>query len=133
MSVSLRGFLSAEIQALWITAFLDGRLCDDLMRVSREEAEWEALLQSRFYRWRAPMGSGKSRPDMAFETLPYIDSLLRDLELNPARKSGWWREIFEFYGVGDYRGLVGEWMDKEGWLGRGDGDEEFVDKGVDVN
>ena len=78
------------------------------------------------------MGSGKSRPDMAFETIPYIDSLLRDLGLNPDRKAGWWREIFEYYGVQDYKGLVDEWMDKEARVKKSCFSEDCIGKGCDV-
>jgi len=108
MSLSLRGCLCAEIQALWIIAFLDGKV--DATLPSREQAEWQPLLQSRFYWWKAPMGMGGSRTDMAFETMPYIDTLIKDLGLKPGRKRSWWREIFEWYGVDDFRGIVDEWL-----------------------
>ena len=39
-----------------------------------------------------------------------------DLGLNPHRKEGWYKELFEAYGPRDYRGIVEEWMVKEGLL-----------------
>ena len=111
MGATLRGMLTAQTQALWITALLDGKLSITLP--SEEEASWDAMLQNRFFRWRAPNGHGSKCPDMIFEMMPYIDTLMRDLGLNPARKGGW-RELFESYGVQDYSGLVKEWMEAQG-------------------
>ena len=48
---------------------------------------------------------------MAFDSLPYVDLLLKDLGLSHHRKGGWgWRELFVPYDQGDYRGLVAEWI-----------------------
>ncbi|RDW88948.1 hypothetical protein BP6252_00980 [Coleophoma cylindrospora] len=109
MNVSLRGFLVGEISALWITAFLDGKLAAVLP--SEEDAAWDALLESRFYRYRSPNGLGPKYIDMVFELMPYVDQLMRDLGLNATRKRGW-RELFEFYHTPDYKGVVQEWMAK---------------------
>ena len=63
---------------------------------------------------------------MAFDAIPYVDMLLRDLGLDWRRKvkvenaketgfagwravKAWWREVFWPYGPGDYIGLVDEW------------------------
>ncbi|RDW94474.1 hypothetical protein BP5796_00237 [Coleophoma crateriformis] len=107
MNLSLRGFLVAEISALWITAFLDGKLAAVLP--SEEDAAWDALLESRFYRYRSPNGLGPKYIDMVFELMPYVDQLMRDLGLNANRKRGW-RELFEAYHTPDYKGVVQEWM-----------------------
>lgn len=111
ITITLKSFLSSQTQALWITAFLDNRLSVPLP--SETEAEWQAMLTNRFWRWRAPNGLGPKSPDLVFEIMPYIDTLLRDLGLQTARKKNWWKEIFETYGVKDYRGLVLEWLEKE--------------------
>jgi hypothetical protein len=48
---------------------------------------------------------------MAFDSLPFIDLLLKDLGLPSHRKGGWWwREWFVPYTQSDYRGLVSEWV-----------------------
>jgi hypothetical protein len=109
-AIGLRGFLIAEMQALWITAFLDGRLSVELP--GEEEAARQALLESRFFRWRSANGLGAKSADMVFELVPFIDTLCRDLGLETRRKGGW-REIFESYGVADYKNVVWEWMGKE--------------------
>lgn len=109
MAISVRGFLTSEISALWTVAFLDGAL----ETPSKVEAEWAALLSQRFWRARAPCGLGARGPDMVFEIMPYVDTLLRDLGLRTARKGSWWRELFEWYGVRDYKGLVSEWVEMQ--------------------
>ncbi|KAI4250852.1 MAG: hypothetical protein LQ352_005208, partial [Teloschistes flavicans] len=58
------------------------------------------ILHSRFGRWRYPAGHGKQFPDIAFDAIPYVDMLLRDLGLEWKRKwkrggwGRWWREVF---------------------------------------
>ena len=41
---------------------------------------------------------------------------MKDLGLNPYRKGGWWSELFQPYRPRDYKGVVEEWMSKEGLL-----------------
>ncbi len=49
---------------------------------------------------------------MAFDSLPYVNLLLRDLGLKTHRKGGrGWREWFVPYGQSDYRELVREWTE----------------------
>jgi len=48
---------------------------------------------------------------LVFDSLPYFDVLLRDLGLEGKRKSGL-GEVWKGYGPEDYRGLVGELMDR---------------------
>ena len=113
LTIGLRGMLIAELHALWITAFFDGKVT----LPSDAEAEWEAMLRNRFARWRAPNGIGPRGPDMIFEMMPFFDTIMRDLGLNPARKGGW-REIFEWYGSGDYKGIVPEYLSKENQISK---------------
>lgn len=75
-----------------------------------EEVRWETVLHSQFGKWRCPTGHGRRYPDVAFDAVPYVDMLLRDLGLRWRRKGSWLGEVFGAYGPGDYGGLVGEWM-----------------------
>jgi hypothetical protein len=59
---------------------------------------------------RYPQGFGHTFPDFLIDGLPYIDLLLRDLELPYRRKNGRLRELFEPYGPKDYKGLVEDWL-----------------------
>ncbi|KAK7545383.1 dimethylaniline monooxygenase (N-oxide forming) [Phyllosticta paracitricarpa] len=104
--------LMAQTQALWISAYFDGALTR--VPADAAAATWSALLHSQFGRWRYPLGYGARVPDFAFDVLPYVDMLLRDLGLRTRRKGSWWRDILSPHGVEDYRGLVEEWAEKEG-------------------
>jgi hypothetical protein len=113
-ATSIRNFFVAEIQALWICAFFGGQLDTAWQGVKNTGlARDEAVRRARFSRLRAPMGLGGTGTDMIFETVGYVDRLLMDLRLETRRK-GWWRHLVEWYGVGDYKGVVGEWMDMGG-------------------
>ena len=103
------------MQALWISAYFDGALSRDLKTLEgRDDAEKdlenEAVLHSRFGKWRYPVGFGARFPDFVFDTVPYLDMLMRDLGLRHWRKGGLLAEMFGgAYGPGDYRGLIEEW------------------------
>ena len=75
--------------------------------------EWNTVLHSQFGKWKHPAaagGYGERFPDMAFDSLPFMDLLLKDLGLSSHRKGGWWwREWLVPYIQNDYRGLVLEW------------------------
>ncbi|KAL9619966.1 MAG: hypothetical protein Q9160_005435 [Pyrenula sp. 1 TL-2023] len=141
--------LTSQSQALWATAYFAGYLTgwqqkhikgDDGFKRARfentedvvatdhdekqvdEEMRWQTILHNRFGHWRYPVGYGARFPDFIFDTLPYIDLLLKDLGIERWRKtkrrageSGrrrWegWREWLKPYGPEDYKGLVEEWM-----------------------
>lgn len=71
-----------------------------------------------FQRWcalRSPLGHGGHYPDLNFDQLAYWDWLVGDMGLDVRRKGGrWWRELVSSYASEDYRGLVGEWIEKYG-------------------
>jgi len=96
--------LCAQIQALWITAYLN-----DQLPISSNVAH-ETLLHARFAKWRSPAGFGDRFPDLAFDSLPYLDMLMRDLGLSQRRKKSLLGDLFEPHGPADYKGIVGEWM-----------------------
>lgn len=100
----------AQIQALWITAFFSGKIP---IKASEKDIQWETELWSRFGKWRTPAGSGAKYPDFAFDTLPYLDVLLKDMGLNHMRKNGLFKNLTEPYEPADYRGLVREWQELE--------------------
>lgn len=98
--------LVAQGQALWLTAYFGNQL---KLQVDEAEARREAILHSRFGKWRCPGGSGSLWPDFAFDSIPYVDLLLKDVGMSGRRKGGLLKECFEPYGTGDYVGLVDEW------------------------
>lgn len=114
--------LGAQLQALWLSAYLDGKLAVDRLtpeqrRQSKtslvDDVERETILHSQFGKWRYPAGFGARYPDFVFDALPYMDMLLQDLGLECHRKGGGMlAEWFRPYGPEDYRGLVDEWRIK---------------------
>ncbi|KIW43913.1 uncharacterized protein PV06_04963 [Exophiala oligosperma] len=96
-----------ELQCLWGYAYLNGHFES---KIDRDTVYDESALMSRFSKFRAPFGHGRFFPDLVFDQVPYMDTLLRDLGLKYWRKPGWLRELFEPYRAKDYRGVVKEWL-----------------------
>ncbi|KAL6249321.1 hypothetical protein RBB50_003174 [Rhinocladiella similis] len=107
MSSSITTSIVATVQALWISAFFDGKL--DRLPDSEDEIKWQTVLHSQFGRWRYPIGYGPSFPDFVFDAVPYVDMLLRDVNLESHRKRGKMADMFDPYGPEDYVGLIDEW------------------------
>lgn len=103
---------TATIQALWITAFLSNKLTRLL--TSEKAIAQEVMLHTQWAKWRYPCGYGAQFPDIVFECVPYNDLLLGDLGMERQRKRGFWRDTFTWYGPGDYRGLIEEWVERKG-------------------
>ena len=121
----------AQAQALWLTAYFSNRLRSDQPQQITANSDkylpsghvkspsapsfdenairWETMLHTQFGKWRYPAGYGKNYPDMAFDGIPYVDMLLRDLGLRWQRKASRWEELFSPYKPEDYVGLVEEW------------------------
>lgn len=97
---------AATVQGLWISAFFDNKL-DRLP--SQEEIDYETVLHSQYVKWRHPIGYGPQFPDFVFDTVPYFDMILKDLNLNIYRKPSAMAEMSDPYGPEDYAGLVDEW------------------------
>ncbi|GKZ38699.1 hypothetical protein AbraIFM66950_011068 [Aspergillus brasiliensis] len=117
--------LIAQVQALWVTAFMGdeknlgmgvrarekcpeevrkGLMADDV----DGDVVWEMALHTQFGKYRVPGGFGKRNADFVFDTVPYIDMLMQDLGLEWRRKAGF-KKWVQPYGMEDYRGLVEEW------------------------
>jgi len=95
----------AEIQALWAAAYLLGDL--ELPRESimvREVAEWNAWTRKRY------ASVGERYPYALFDWVPYLDQLLRDLNLKTKRYDGLLTDFFRPYGPHCYQNVVGEYM-----------------------
>ncbi|KAM5378540.1 hypothetical protein ACJZ2D_004494 [Fusarium nematophilum] len=105
----------AHAQSLWINAYFDDRI-PSLARDPGQDAlarfQHEAVLHSRFCKWRYPAGYGHKYPDFVFDAVPYLDLLLTDMGLPFYRKGGMAAEATDPYGPEDYRTLVDEWKEK---------------------
>ncbi|KAL2439221.1 FAD-dependent monooxygenase DEP4 [Exophiala dermatitidis] len=106
MLSSITTSILATVQALWISAFFDGKL--DRLPNNEEDIKWQTVLHTQFGKWRYPIGYGPSFPDFVFDAVPYVDMLLHDLGVQSHRKKGM-ADVFDPYGPEDYAGLVDEW------------------------
>ncbi|KAA8646116.1 hypothetical protein EYZ11_005526 [Aspergillus tanneri] len=97
--------VAAEIQALWGFAFLNG-----WMKVpEQEEMEMEAATFNAWTRKRY-IEQGKKHSYIVYDFISYLDTLMRDLGLNPRRKRTFFEEWFTPYRPRDYRGLIQEYL-----------------------
>lgn len=115
--MSLGTAIISQVQALWITAYLDGKIYPHNSSLSSTDKDqqvadmqYTARLHNRFGKWRYPHGWAGKIPDFVFDTLPYIDLLLGDMGVEHKRKGNWWRDATEAYGPEDYEGIVEEWV-----------------------
>ncbi|KAK4243206.1 hypothetical protein C7999DRAFT_18416 [Corynascus novoguineensis] len=93
----------AEVQALWGVTFLLG-LHDppSLGSMEAEVALWNAWTRKRYGI------QGQKHAYAIYDFLPYIDTLLRDLGINPRRKKSWFAHWFAPNYPREYKGLVDE-------------------------
>ncbi|KAK4624726.1 FAD-dependent monooxygenase DEP4 [Fulvia fulva] len=108
MISSVSTTMVAAVQALWISAYLDGKL--DHAPGSKEEVTKEVMLHTQWGKWRYPCGYGASLHDFAFDGVPYNDLLLKDLGVKANRKQGW-KDVTEPYQPPDYKGIIDEWLE----------------------
>ncbi|KAH6653098.1 hypothetical protein BKA67DRAFT_518736 [Truncatella angustata] len=93
----------SEVQALWGVAFLMG--LHDLpsqQKMEQEVAEWNAWSRKRY------VAQGKKHAYAIYDFLPYIDTLLRDLGVNPDRKKFSLTSLFTPAYPSEYRGIANE-------------------------
>jgi cation diffusion facilitator CzcD-associated flavoprotein CzcO len=109
---TFQSMLKAELVALWTYAYLHDELATAAAPASESDVWYEAVLWSRFGRWRCPMGAQGKTGDTLHDNMPYYDTLVRDLGLRSWRKG--WGLLGELFGgayrVSDYTGLVREWL-----------------------
>ncbi|KAI3392616.1 hypothetical protein diail_5458 [Diaporthe ilicicola] len=107
--------LTMHAQSLWINAYFRGEGLS--LPEAIEEIQYQAVLHSRFGKWRYPAGHGSQHPDFVFDAQPYIHLLMRDLGLRVYRKRGFMAEILEPYGPEDYKDMAQEWLERHRPLG----------------
>ncbi|KAH8658614.1 hypothetical protein BGZ60DRAFT_492997 [Tricladium varicosporioides] len=91
----------AEIQALWVAAYLSKKLA-----LPTEENMRQEVALTTAWRRRRYLEDGYN---FIYEHLQYMSMLLRDLGLNDLRKGGRWKELLVPYVSADYRGILEEW------------------------
>ncbi|TXB99488.1 hypothetical protein FocTR4_00014303 [Fusarium oxysporum f. sp. cubense] len=116
MLVNFSNPIVSHVQSLWMNAFFDDMIPSLPRNPSPEfvsRFQHEAVLHSRFGKWRYPGGFGHSFPDFVFDAVPYLDLLLKDLDLPIYRKNGVFAEMTDPYGPEDYTTVVDEWKAKQ--------------------
>ncbi|KAI0886567.1 cofactor FMO1 FAD enzyme [Annulohypoxylon maeteangense] len=92
----------SEVQALWGVAFLLGmHNPPGEEEMEREVAEWNVWSRKRY------VAQGKKHAYAIYDFLPYIDLLLKDLGINPHRKTGFFNMFNPSY-PSEYKGLIDE-------------------------
>lgn len=106
-------FPTVECQAMFATAYLDGKL----NLPSKEEQENEIALFTAWCR-RRYLSKGDEGNNMTFELIGYMDTLLKDLGLRSHRK-GWFKDLFAPILARDLKCLKEEFAKKFGYDGIG--------------
>ncbi|KAL5620921.1 hypothetical protein FOBRF1_004167 [Fusarium oxysporum] len=97
--------LAAELQALWgVTWMLGWRDLPPREEMEAEAANFNAWTRKRY------LDQGKKHSYFIYDYIPYIDTLMKDLGLNPFRKSNVFEEWFVRYKPSDYKTILDEYM-----------------------
>ena len=106
-------FRGAEVQALWATAFLDGKLAA-LALPSKDVRREEVAYVNAFCRRRYPT-NGQLGIFFHFDTVGYTDKLLRELGLNSHRNQWWWDDLTKACTASDLKDVIEKYKEKYGY------------------
>lgn len=104
-------FLISELQSVWGTAWLDGKLdLGDDDKLKKDVARTTA-----YSRLRCPT-YGKKGNFFVFDFFNYVDKLLDELGfVSPFKGKGWWHMLTDPLVMSDLRGLRDEYREKYGY------------------
>lgn len=83
-------FRTAEAQAIWATAYLDG----NVVLPSQDRAEQEIAYMAAFSKRRYP-SHGATGNYFHMDLVAYTDKLLQDVGLKSHRRRWWWQDLFD--------------------------------------
>ena len=102
-------FRMAEAQAIWATAYFDGKATIPPI----DQAQKEVAYMNAFSRRRYP-SKGWRGEYIFFELVWYTDKLLAEVGLNSHREKGWWGNLVEPCLAADFKRVVKEYKDLYG-------------------
>jgi dimethylaniline monooxygenase (N-oxide forming) len=105
-------FRAAEAQAIWVTAYFDGRV----ELPPREEAEKEIAYMAAFSKRRYPSHASTGN-FFHMDLVGYTDKLMKDVGLVSHRKGWWWQDLVSPCLASDFKGMREEYLAKFGELG----------------
>lgn len=77
--------LAAEVQAMWAVAYFDGNINVPREAKERDIAMWIAWCKRRY------LSNGSLANSAAFDSVPYVDTLLEEMGVSAHLDKGWWR------------------------------------------
>lgn len=102
------GFRIAEAQAIWTTAYLDGKV----ELPPKEEMRKEIARVTTYIRRRYPK-QGELGNYILYDVMGYVDKLFSEVGLTSHRK-GWWSDLVYPVVVKDLHGTTKEYLEKHG-------------------
>jgi dimethylaniline monooxygenase (N-oxide forming) len=81
---------AAEGQAMWAVAWFDNKITVPLDTREQRIAMWTAWCKRRY------LSNGSLADEASFDMVPYVDTLLEDMNLNKHRGKGW---VSDFFGT----------------------------------
>ena len=99
-------FRTAEVQALWAVAYLDGKIGKDMSTMEKTVAMTVAWDRRRY------LNKGNLGSWFYFDVVAYADMLLEQLGLSSHLQKGWVGNLMEPCFASDLKGLVPEYKEK---------------------
>lgn len=99
---------AAEAQAIWAVAYFENNIVlPSIEEREKEIATWIAWCRRRY------LSKGERGNFAAFDSVPYVDRLLKDIGATAHRK-GWWRDLFEPFRPADLGEVWKEYLERRG-------------------
>ena len=106
-------FRGAEVQALWATAFLDGKVAALALPRKDLRREEDAFVNA-FCRRRYPT-NGQLGIFFQLNAVGYTDKLLGELGMNSHRSNWWWEDLTKACTASDLKDVIKKYMEKYGY------------------
>ncbi|CAG8953379.1 hypothetical protein HYFRA_00010126 [Hymenoscyphus fraxineus] len=103
---------AAEAQAMWAVAYFDKNVSiPSIEDREKDVATWNAWCRRRY------LSNGEGGNFAAFDSVPYVDTLLEDVGATAHFKGSWWKDMFVPYRPSDLGQAWKEYLKKSGSRG----------------